>query len=349
VPRLLLLRNAQAELLNRDDFLRESELQTLLETKPELIALEDADPTSAPMLAIGSGVRLDGRAADLLYVDTAGRLTLIEVKLWRNPESRRKVVAQILEYGAYLSQWTLEKVEEQATDYLGGPDKLYGALSKLASNDVQDGLEDDEWTVDGFKEMVADNLLRHHIRLIIAVDGVIDPLRRIVTFINSSSQFTMFLLEVEEHRHPDGMKIASINIYGGSPTIRPQGSRKNEERLRAAIRDLDPSSRDVAEHLLEFLEKEADSPVWLKSLSFGLDRGNRFALFYVTSRHIRVLKGRVTEELGERGEAFLETLRSLGGAETRDRITVDFRALAEGTKLESFKKAVLTLSGAAPE
>ncbi len=33
---------------------------------------------------------------------------LVEAKLWRNPEARRKVIGQILDYAKELSRWNYE-------------------------------------------------------------------------------------------------------------------------------------------------------------------------------------------------------------------------------------------------
>jgi hypothetical protein len=41
-----------------------------------------------------------------------GMLTLVECKLWRNPEARREVVGQILEYAAHLSGWTYDRLRD---------------------------------------------------------------------------------------------------------------------------------------------------------------------------------------------------------------------------------------------
>src|ERR1700682_1891805 len=48
---------------------------------------------------------------DLLGVSATGRLVLVECKLWRNPEARREVVAQLFEYATLLSEWTYSDLE----------------------------------------------------------------------------------------------------------------------------------------------------------------------------------------------------------------------------------------------
>ena len=59
--------------------------------------------TGAPQLVVvGREVQLGNGYADLIAVEPSGRLAIIEVKLARNAEARRAVVAQVLTYAAYL-------------------------------------------------------------------------------------------------------------------------------------------------------------------------------------------------------------------------------------------------------
>ena len=51
--------------------------------------------------------------ADLLAVESTGRLVVIEVKLAENAESRRAVVAQVLSYAGYLQGLDPEQLESQ--------------------------------------------------------------------------------------------------------------------------------------------------------------------------------------------------------------------------------------------
>ena len=40
------------------------------------------------------------------FINARGLLTLVECKLWRNPEARREVVGQILDYAKELNRWS---------------------------------------------------------------------------------------------------------------------------------------------------------------------------------------------------------------------------------------------------
>jgi RecB family endonuclease NucS len=68
----------------------------------------------SPRLAVlGREVRLGTGSADLLAVESTGRLVIIEVKLAENAESRRAVVAQVLSYAGYLQGLDPEQLESR--------------------------------------------------------------------------------------------------------------------------------------------------------------------------------------------------------------------------------------------
>ncbi len=73
---------------------------------PDLIPLDRIEPGAGPMIPIARefGLSRSGGPVylDCLGVTRAGRLVLVECKLWRNPQARREVVAQIIEYAALL-------------------------------------------------------------------------------------------------------------------------------------------------------------------------------------------------------------------------------------------------------
>lgn len=85
-------------LLFPSGFPDEATLHSLVEEAPHTLPL-----AGEPRLTIlGREVFLGGNAADLVAVEQSGRLAIIEIKLARNAEARRAVIAQILTYAAYL-------------------------------------------------------------------------------------------------------------------------------------------------------------------------------------------------------------------------------------------------------
>ena len=50
---------------------------------------------------------------DNFMVTPSGLPVLVECKLWRNPEARREVVSQILDYAKELSRWSSSDVQRE--------------------------------------------------------------------------------------------------------------------------------------------------------------------------------------------------------------------------------------------
>jgi hypothetical protein len=49
-------------------------------------------------------------ALDNLFLTRSGGLMLVEAKLWRNPEARRSVIAQAMEYAASLFRLSYQEL-----------------------------------------------------------------------------------------------------------------------------------------------------------------------------------------------------------------------------------------------
>jgi hypothetical protein len=81
-------------------------LQRLLYEHAELIPLKDIDTGDGVVVPLCRELSIPGHGGnvylDLLGVSRTGRLVLVECKLWRNPQARREVIAQITEYAALL-------------------------------------------------------------------------------------------------------------------------------------------------------------------------------------------------------------------------------------------------------
>ena len=71
-----------------------------------MIPVGDIEPLFAGLRPLARELPVGGGFLDLIFMNGEGYLTLVETKLWRNPESRRTVVAQIIDYASHLSTWT---------------------------------------------------------------------------------------------------------------------------------------------------------------------------------------------------------------------------------------------------
>ena len=72
-------------------------LQNLIHNNPRLVPAGEIESSFDDIIPIVRELPLPSGYLDNLYFTPDGYPVLVEVKLWKNQEARRKVVAQILE------------------------------------------------------------------------------------------------------------------------------------------------------------------------------------------------------------------------------------------------------------
>jgi uncharacterized protein YlzI (FlbEa/FlbD family) len=87
-------------------------LQDLIFDHPEILPVEEFDEAFSPLIPIGREVGTRSGSIDNLYISPLGRLTIVETKLWKNPEKHRTVVAQIIDYAKEVSKWDYKQLSE---------------------------------------------------------------------------------------------------------------------------------------------------------------------------------------------------------------------------------------------
>ena len=133
---------------------------------------------------------------DHLIVDQDAVPTLAEVKRGSNPEIRRTIVGQMLEYAAHAAQtWTADELrrtfEESAKAQGLDPSEELGQL--LQADEGPDA--------DGFWEKVATNLAARRLRLLFVADDIPDPLERVVEFLNAQMPgIEVLAVEIKQFR-----------------------------------------------------------------------------------------------------------------------------------------------------
>src|SRR6266702_37392 len=90
----------------------EAWLQNLIMLQPGLLPVGQIEPVFLNMVPICTELPMRAGFVDNLFVTPAGDLALVECKLWRNPEARCEVVAQIIDYATEISTWTYETLQD---------------------------------------------------------------------------------------------------------------------------------------------------------------------------------------------------------------------------------------------
>jgi hypothetical protein len=169
MPILVRRKGEKWERANDLEFADESQLQKMLYEAPELISAHDGVPA---VFIREAGLPGSGQT-DLLGVDENGNVLIVETKLARNPEIRRKVIGQILEYAAYL--WRLSY------------DDFDDLFVRKEGKSIVELLppKNSEESPNQFRETVRANLSSGTFQLFIAVDRMNDELENIIDYVST--------------------------------------------------------------------------------------------------------------------------------------------------------------------
>lgn len=167
----------------------EAWLRDTLFAHPDLLPLRDIDPSFGPLIPLCTELRTEAGPLDIAFINRFGRLTLVECKLWRNPEARRKVVAQTLHYASYISRWSYSDLQRQVSAASGrhGNVPFENALAR------NPGLSEQQFVDDTTRAMRSGRFL-----LVIAGDGIREDVSGITDLItrNAASAFSFGLVEI---------------------------------------------------------------------------------------------------------------------------------------------------------
>ena len=176
-------------------------LQTLIHAHPQALPIGELEPALLPAVPVCLELPLPVGYADNLLVNPRGGLILVECKLWRNPEARREVVAQILDYAECLTRWSYEDLERAVrAGSLPEGGKPAGRLyDRVAASGELSEAE--------FIDAVSANLRRGRVLLLIVGDGIREGVESLSGFLqrHAGMHFSLGLIEMAVHRTPDGL------------------------------------------------------------------------------------------------------------------------------------------------
>ena len=206
LPRVPLRDNESAGGVNED------RLQDLLFRYPRTLPIQAIDPSYADAVPICKELALPAGRADALYVNPLGRLTLAEFKLWRNPQARREVIAQILDYAKDLASWGYEDLQRQVSLATGtGGNVVYDLVCKSSPD-----LDEAE-----FVDNVTRHLRRGEFLLLIVGDGIREDAAHIVDFIqrHSGLHFNLALVEAALYRDAEERLIVQPRVLARTEVL----------------------------------------------------------------------------------------------------------------------------------
>jgi hypothetical protein len=194
------------ERLNLDDRrINEGTLQKLLHENPSLLPVDEIDGSFGPLVSLGREIL----GIDNLFLSPFGRLTVVETKLWRNPQATREVVAQILDYTSRLSTLDVEGLETACRNARVSVLEEGQSLYELAvEGPSQNTLAITEAE---FHDALAKTLRNSRFLLLIVGDGIRESLDNILSQVHQSPEkrftFGMVELQLYSSSHAEGLMV----------------------------------------------------------------------------------------------------------------------------------------------
>ena len=169
-------------------------LQELLYKHPSILPVDEIDEAFSPPISIGREIA----NIDNLFVSPHGLLTVVETKLWRNPEAHRTVVAQILDYASTLTTWDYQRLDKDVQADMqrrtGQSKSIYRAVSGHRK-----GLDFSEIE---FQQKVQECLTEGRFALLIVGDKILPGATQLAEIIQSAPhlQFSIGFVELQCYR-----------------------------------------------------------------------------------------------------------------------------------------------------
>ncbi len=266
----------------------EAWLQRLIMLQPRLIPVSHIEPTFSDLVPICRELPMRAGFVDNVFVTPNGNIVLVECKLWRNPEARRKVIAQIIDYASELATWSYEKLDS-AVKLAASLDRHETASSRGIFEMVSTAVGEIEEAA--FHDAVSRNLRLGQFLLLIVGDGIQEGIQTMAEYLQKYAglHFTLSLVEMALFELPSGGLIVQPRVLVRTENIvravvmlddtrlmvAPETSTAQSPSIRKAnitedefFRELERNSPGISVTLTSFLAELTD-------LNIQADYGSR--------------------------------------------------------------------------
>lgn len=190
-------------------------LQKLIHNNPSLIPAGEIEACFENIVPIVCEFSLPSGYLDNFYITPDGYPVLVEVKLWKNQEARRKVVAQILEYAKDFAALSYEDINQELRKRIKGRTWGQNPLHEIVSGYVAN--PPSETT---FVDRVSRNLREGRFLLIILGDGIREEMAALAGYLmHHSLRYAFGMVEIRLYNLPDNSILALPRVLAKTQTI----------------------------------------------------------------------------------------------------------------------------------
>ncbi|NOY85996.1 MAG: hypothetical protein GXP52_01680 [Deltaproteobacteria bacterium] len=262
-------------------------LQELIYRYPEVLPVDEIEPVFSPLISIAREFPTNAGRIDNIFISPNGYITVVETKLWRNPESRRLVVSQILDYAKELSTWTFEEFDEQVRQSCADSGGGERGIIELIKDVVGEGDVQESAVVD----TICRNLRKGRFLLLIVGDGIREEVEAMVDFLNQTPQLHFNLALVE-------LTVYELENDKSMRLVVPQVVSRTTEITRAIVR--------IEGREIEKITVEVDTP----TIEITGKAGKRFRL--TEDEFFKILSSHVKEEDVQFARQIIENAEKAG-------------------------------------
>lgn len=196
-----------ARKISESKFTDEDNLQNFIHENPDAVPLYQIEEDIRLLILAREVSTLSG-PIDAIGTDANGEVYIIETKLYKNPD-KRLVVAQVLDYGASIS----ENVDNELQFFQAIHEKVSSHFQMSLSDKLIDFYDITKEDADGIIESFKENLEEGRFRFVVLMDHLEKRLKDLISFINRNSRFDIYGVELEHYKY-ESFEITIPRLFG---------------------------------------------------------------------------------------------------------------------------------------
>ena len=202
---------------------REAFIQKLVYDHPEIIPMAEIAPPLMPLVSVCIELPTAAGGLDNLWITPEGGIVLGECKLFRNPEARRQVVVQALDYARAIAGLHYQEFEAAVRKALGSPSTTLWSL--VGEQSALDKAQ--------FVDAVSRRLRQSHFLVLIIGDGIQEGVELLAGYLqlHAGLRVGLALVDLSIWRDKDErllivprVPLHTVLVERGIVTVAPSGA-----------------------------------------------------------------------------------------------------------------------------
>ena len=241
-----------------NDSVSEAYIQKLVHEYPACLPIAEIDAMFSHPVPICTELNTPAGPIDNFMVTPSGLPVLVECKLWRNPEARREVVSQILDYAKELSRWSSSDVQREVSHRL----KREGNPLLDIVRAVDPGVDERQ-----FNDALTANLRRGRFLLLIVGNGIREGVEAIAEYLqlHAGLHFSLGLVELPIYVMPNGDRLVAPRVLARTALVTrnvvavPDGYTLDPAEEPAGVAEIDPERAALGDQSQRFWTEFVDN------------------------------------------------------------------------------------------